>query len=51
MYSPKISEEVIPILYKIAKQRKQPMTRIVNEILKKAVKNITEKEKSNDKNS
>ena len=33
IYSPKISETLIPNLYKIAKQRGVPMTRLVNEII------------------
>lgn len=34
MYSPKISEDLIPELYLISKELKQPMTRVVDEILK-----------------
>jgi len=37
MYSPKISEELIPILYKLAKSKGVKMTALVNEIIKKAV--------------
>ena len=37
MYSPKISEEFIPILYRIAKSEKRPMTRLVNEIIKQEI--------------
>lgn len=33
IYSPKISELLIPKLYKIAQQRGVPMTRLVNEII------------------
>ena len=33
MYSPKIKEEYIPTLYKIAKVKDVPMTRVVNEAL------------------
>ena len=33
MYSPKISEELIPVLYRLAKERKIHMTELVNEIL------------------
>jgi len=33
MYSPKIKEEFIPILYKIAKARGIPMTHIVREAM------------------
>ena len=35
MYSPKINEEFIPALYRLAKERKQPMTQLVNEIIGK----------------
>lgn len=37
MYSPKIKEELVPQLYKMAKQRKIPMTKLVNEILETAL--------------
>jgi hypothetical protein len=40
MYSPKISEEHIPKLYKMAKEQKRPMTRLVNEIIGKAISEI-----------
>ena len=33
MYSPKINEEFIPALYRLAKERKKPMTQLVNEII------------------
>jgi hypothetical protein len=33
MYSPKIREDYIPILYKIAQQKGIPMTHIVSEAL------------------
>ena len=33
MYSPKINEEFIPALYRLAKGRKKPMTQLVNEII------------------
>jgi hypothetical protein len=35
MYSPKIKEELIPVLYQFAKVNKIPMTRLVNEIIEK----------------
>ena len=38
MYSPKIDEEFIPPLYRIAKSKGIPMTRLVNQILSKFVK-------------
>jgi len=37
MYSPKISEEHIPVLYKLAKQQKIPMTKLVNDIINNAL--------------
>lgn len=37
MYSPKISEDLIPELYKISKQMDEPMTKVVNEVLKSYV--------------
>jgi hypothetical protein len=40
MYSPKISEELIPIIYRKAKQQKRPMTKVVNDLLREK---LTEK--------
>ena len=37
MYSPKISEDLIPELYKISKDIKKPMTKVVDEILRSYV--------------
>ncbi len=37
MYSPKISEEWIPVLYRLAKDRKIPMTRLVDGIIRQAL--------------
>lgn len=34
MYSPKINEEFIPILFKISTFKKIPMTKLVNQIIK-----------------
>jgi hypothetical protein len=34
MYSPKIKEEHIPVLYRLAKLKRMPMTRLVNNIIK-----------------
>lgn len=34
MYSPKINEDLIPILYKLAKSEGKTMTRLVDEILR-----------------
>lgn len=33
MYSPKIKEEYIPFLYRIAQSLKKPMTAVVNEMI------------------
>jgi len=37
MYSPKINEEHIPVLYQLGKKLKKPMTVVVNELLKEAL--------------
>ena len=37
MYSPRISEDLIPQLYRMAKDQKMPMTRLVNSIIRKAL--------------
>ena len=34
MYSPKIKEEFIPILYRISTSKRMPMTKLVNQIIK-----------------
>ena len=34
MYSPKIKEDLIPILYKLAKQEGKPMTALIDEMLR-----------------
>jgi predicted DNA-binding ribbon-helix-helix protein len=33
MYSPKIKEKFIPTLYRMARERKMPMTRLLEEII------------------
>jgi hypothetical protein len=38
MYSPKIKEDLIPVLYKLAKQEGKPMTQLVDEILRNELK-------------
>ncbi len=38
MYSPKIREDLIPILFKLAIRKKRPMTKLVDEILRKELK-------------
>ena len=37
MYSPKISEELVPLLYRLGKARRVPMTRLVDSLLRKAL--------------
>lgn len=37
MYSPKIDEDLIPVLYKMAKAQGRPMTKIVNDIIRKVI--------------
>ena len=34
MYSPKIQEALVPVLYNLAKQEGKPMTALVNEMLR-----------------
>jgi hypothetical protein len=34
MYSPKVKEDLIPILYKLAKQEGKPMTALIDEMLR-----------------
>lgn len=41
MYSPRISEQLIPQLYQMAKARRMPMTRLVDGILRTALANMT----------
>jgi len=43
MYSPKISEELIPKLYKLAKSRKIQMTKLVNKIVEEYLVNNMER--------
>ena len=38
MYSPKIDEDLIPILYRLAKHEGKTMTRLVDEILRAEIK-------------
>lgn len=40
MYSPKIREDLIPRLYRLAKARRIPMTRFVNGIVEKEIQAI-----------
>ena len=46
MYSPKIDEDLVSVLYKMAKAEGKPMTRVLNDMIRKAVaKNISKKSK------
>jgi post-segregation antitoxin (ccd killing protein) len=47
MYSPKISDEYIPEIYRLAKDRGMHMTRLVNEMIARALKDIKENRKPN----
>ena len=40
MYSPKIKEEFIPVLYRLAKEQKVSMTKLVNKIIEQAIKKL-----------
>jgi hypothetical protein len=40
MYSPQIREDLIPPLYRLAKARRVPMTRLVSDILAAAVSQV-----------
>jgi hypothetical protein len=48
MYSPKISEELIPHLYRWAKSDGVKMTVLVNRIIKNEIEKNQRKEKSNE---
>lgn len=37
MYSPKISEDLVPVLYRMRKEQKMPMTRLVDKIIRSAL--------------
>ena len=41
MYSPKIADEFIPSLYRLAKARKMPMTRLVDGMIRDALASTT----------
>ena len=43
MYSPKIKEDLIPRIYKIAKKKGIPMTTLVDEVLRKALNGMDSK--------
>jgi hypothetical protein len=37
MYSPKISEDLVPVLYRLAKAKRMPMTRFVDGLIRQAL--------------
>ena len=37
MYSPKISEELVPILYRLAKAQRIPMTELVDRMIRQSL--------------
>ena len=37
MYSPKLDESLVPVLYRLAKERRIPMTRLVDGIIRQAL--------------
>ena len=47
MYSPKIREDLIPIIYTKAKEKKIPMTKLVNDILRDGLKDTSDSMNSN----
>ena len=49
MYSPKIKEELIPVLYRLAREMEIPMTRLVNSLIEKSLEEI-ERSKCHERN-
>ena len=45
MYSPKISEALIPVLYRMAKDRSVPMTVMINRIIGKELQKQKKKDR------
>jgi hypothetical protein len=50
MYSPKISEAMIPILYRMAKDRDVPMTVLINRIIGKEIRRQQKKDRKEARN-
>ena len=50
MYSPKISEDLIPTLYQMSREKRKPMTKMVNEILREKIASYQKTEKENQPN-
>ena len=40
MYSPKIKEQLIPVIYKRARREHKPMTAIINELIEESLYKI-----------
>jgi hypothetical protein len=49
MYSPKISEAFIPVLYRMAKENGLKMTVLINQIIAKEIKKQQRKERRNER--
>ena len=49
MYSPKIKEDLVAKLYKVAKEKGLPMTKLVDEILRDALNGKINKKKGKEK--
>jgi len=44
MYSPKVSEDLVPRLYKLAKEQKRPMTKVLDGLIRnKLVEQVRDK--------
>ncbi|KYC45162.1 MAG: hypothetical protein AMQ74_01913 [Candidatus Methanofastidiosum methylothiophilum] len=44
MYSPKVSEDLVPRLYKLAKEQKRPMTKVLDNLIRdKLVEKVKDK--------
>ena len=51
MYSPKIAEDLIPTLYRMAQKQKRPMTEVVDGILREKLKSTKNNKDEEDKTS
>ena len=47
MYSPKIKEDLIPTIYRLSKEKKAPMTKVVDGILRSALNDLRSPSKKN----
>jgi hypothetical protein len=47
MYSPKVSEDLVPQLYKLAKEQKRPMTKVLDGLIRdKLIEKVHDKPES-----